>query len=66
MVFISQQTNMTDRNPINRRIFVLSRELQTAGNYSFAVIATLFATRAMIKRINQGKVPCKSAENGLI
>ena len=57
---------MTDKNPINRRIFVLLQELQTAGNYSFAVIATLFATRAMIKRINQGKVPYNRAENGLL
>lgn len=65
MVYISQQTNVTYKNPINRRIFVLPRELQAAGNYSFAVIATLFATRAMIKRIAQGKMPCKWTENGL-
>jgi len=57
---------MIDGNPINSRIFVLSRKLQTTGNYFFAVIATHFATRAMIKRINQGKVPCKRVENGLL
>ena len=65
MVYIPQQTNMTDKNPIIRRIFVLSRKPQTASNYSFAVIATLFATRAMIKRITQEKMPYKWAENGL-